>query len=366
MVKDTRFDRDGANPSADVWSAIHGFQDADGENLGYLQAYQTTDGYTGLNLYAIAEDSNGGTYSNYIRLSVDKSGTKSYAVSDAAAFRSAINAQISGDYAASATSQHPYFWNASGSDQLWGLSATCQRSTNTSYYGKQVGLLMTNTTCGCYNNTDSATLWTAYTTKNKPTPADIGAQPAGSYVTTNCGGYVNSLASTSFQQWYIHGKVNNSSNTERHNHDTWLVMNNGGPSCWDATSSATIWQALTNNQGLSSATGTANTHLNALSWRWFVVGGMRIAFAHGTTKTLAVNTALGNGYYQSGGITVPIPSSVGFTAAPYGVLCNMGNDITSGPSTKSSWSKTQVLVDAMCTATRTGSGYDIDLIVWGV
>lgn len=283
MVKDTRFDRDGANPSADVWSAVHGFQDKDGENLGYLQTYQTTAGWTGLNIQCFAEADNGTQQSNYIRLAVAKDGNKAYSVSDAAAFRTAINAQV-----------------------------------------------------------------------------------AGSYATTNVGGYINALSSTSTQQWYIHGKVNNSSNTARHEHDTWLVMNNGGPSCWDATASATIWQALTNQQGLSSATGTANTQLNALTWRWFVVGGMHIAFAHGTTKTLAVNTALGNGYYQSGGITVPIPSGIGFTAAPYGVLCNMGSGITSGPSTKGSWSKTQVLVDAMCTATRTGSSYDIDLVVWGV
>ena len=92
VVKDTRFDRDGTNPSDTVWSAVHGFQDADGENLGYLQAYQTPAGYTGLNLYVVSEDANGNTFANYIRLSVNKSGTKSYTVSDAAAFRTAIGA----------------------------------------------------------------------------------------------------------------------------------------------------------------------------------------------------------------------------------------------------------------------------------
>lgn len=289
IVRDSRFDRDGSNPSSSVWSAIHGFQDKDGENLGYLQAYQLTNGATGLNLWVIAEGTDGTEYNNYIRLAVDKSGTKAYSVGDAAAFRSAIGAQVAGSY-----------------------------------------------------------------------------QPAGSYATTNCGGYINALASVNIQQWYIHGKVNNSSNTARHNHDTWLVMNNSGPSCWDATTSETIWQALTNNQGLSSATGTANTQLNALTWRWFTIGGMLIAFAHGTTKTLAISTAVGSSYYQSGGITIPIPSTVGFTAAPYGVITQFGYGITSGPSTKNSWSKTQVIVDAMCGITRTGSGYEINLVVWGV
>lgn len=356
----------GATLQDNVYSLALGHADRNGENVGYSQARQLTDGTIGYAITAINKKSDNSTVTNSIVTLVGTDGTRSYQVSDAAAFRTAINAQIVGDYAASTTSQNPYFWNAGGSDQLWGLSATCQRSTNTSYYGKQVGLLMTNTTCACYNSTDSSTVWTAYTTKNKPTPADIGAQPAGSYATTNCGGYVNALSSTATQQWYIHGKVNNSSNTARHNHDTWLVMNNGGPLCWDATTSETIWQALTNNQGLSSATGTANTQLNALTWRWFTIGGMRIAFAHGTTKTLAISTAVGSSYYQNGGITIPVPSSIGFTAAPYGVMAQMDNLISCGPSGKSSWTKTQVKVDAWSMTSRASSGYVIDFVVWGV
>ena len=90
IIKDTRFDRDGSNPSADVWSAVFGFQDKNGESLGYLQAYQLTGGATGLNLYCLAEGTNNTQYNNFIRLTVDKSGKKTYSVGDAAAFRSTI------------------------------------------------------------------------------------------------------------------------------------------------------------------------------------------------------------------------------------------------------------------------------------
>lgn len=86
----------------------------------------------------------------------------------------------------------------------------------------------------------------------------IGAQVAGSYATTNCGGYINTLSSTNAQQWYIHGKINNSSNTARHKHDTWLVMNNDSASCWDATASATLWTTYTTaNKPTPAAIGAA-------------------------------------------------------------------------------------------------------------
>lgn len=92
VIRDTRFDRDGANPSSDVWSSVFCFRDKDDEYLGYLQAYQLTNGATGLNLQVYAEGTDGTQYGNYIRLSVDKNGGNAYAVGDAAKFRSAIGA----------------------------------------------------------------------------------------------------------------------------------------------------------------------------------------------------------------------------------------------------------------------------------
>ena len=92
MIRDGRFDIDGANPSSDQWSAVHGFSDKDGDNIGYLQAYELTNGTTGLNLFVLNKNSNGSGYSNLFRLAVDKNGTKSYQVGDATAFRTAIGA----------------------------------------------------------------------------------------------------------------------------------------------------------------------------------------------------------------------------------------------------------------------------------
>ena len=109
IIKDTRFDRDGNNPSSDIWSYVHGFQDKDGENLGYLQAYQLTDGSTGLNLYAETEDTED-TYNNFIQLAVDKSGNKSYAVADPEKFRSAIGLDTieTGTFTANTSTWNPF------------------------------------------------------------------------------------------------------------------------------------------------------------------------------------------------------------------------------------------------------------------
>lgn len=167
VVRDSRFNRDGT-VSSDVWSTVHGFQDVDGENIGYLQAYQLTNGAVGIQMYTVAEDSNGGTYSNYIRASVDKSGNKAYSVGDAAAFRSAIGA-------ASTDTTGAINALASTSTQQWRVQAKVNNSSNTARNGHYTWLVMNNGSCSCWDATSSETLWTTYTTANKPTPAAIGA-----------------------------------------------------------------------------------------------------------------------------------------------------------------------------------------------
>lgn len=104
-----------------------------------------------------------------------------------------------------------------------------------------------------------------YHSGHKPTPAAIGA------ASTNADGAINTLASTSAQQWRVQAKVNNSSNTTRNGHYTWLVMDNGGISDFDATSSANIWRlsgwvSLYNNTSGSNGTITLSAAVTNFAW----------------------------------------------------------------------------------------------------
>lgn len=90
VLKDDRLDRDGTHPSSNQYSRILGVQDKDGENVAYIQASQYTDGTVGAALVCYGEDGNGNAVHNVIRANVAPDGTRSYEVTDQAAFRSAI------------------------------------------------------------------------------------------------------------------------------------------------------------------------------------------------------------------------------------------------------------------------------------
>lgn len=180
-IKDDRLDRDGS-VSSEVWSMVNEFRDKDGERFGGLQAFQTTSGVNGVRLQVFAENDSGTQINNVIDVRIDRSGNKTYAVSDPANFRSAIGA--------------------------------------------------------------------AY---------------------TNADGAINTLASTSAQQWYVQAKVSNSTNTARNGHTTWLVMDNNGISNWDATSSVNIWRlsgwvSLYNNTSGSNGTITLSAAVTNFAW----------------------------------------------------------------------------------------------------
>lgn len=137
--------------------------------------------------------------------------------------------------------------NSGGTTQHWNVGAKVANANNTTYVNHDTSLIVQDGTVSLYDGTTTTWLWTAYTDKNKPTPAAIGAQPAGTYVTANdsaLGAEVRKLASTAAQQWYVKAKVINSSNSIN-GHETWLVMNNGSCSCWDATASESLWNAYT-------------------------------------------------------------------------------------------------------------------------
>lgn len=330
----------GAALQESVYSLAMGHADRNGENIGYSQARQLTDGTIGYAITAINKKSDNSTVTNSIVALVGTDGTRSYQVGDPAAFRTAINAQTAGSYVTYPSGANSVINTPGGTTQAFSLYSTVVNTANTTLNGKRLGLFMNNANIALYNSTDSEWLWTAYTTKNKPTYADLGTVPIA-----NGGTGATTVANA--RKALFGTNLNASAQYLIAITDNW---ESGG------------YIQFAN----ASATGTANTQLNALTWRYFKFGTMLFAFAHGTTKTLAVSTAVGSMYYQSGGITVPIPSSIGFTAAPYGVLCQMDNLISCGPSGKSSWTKTQVKVDAWSATSRASSGYEINLVVWGV
>lgn len=90
LLKDERLDRDGTAPASNTYSRIVGIQDKDGENVAYIQAAQYSDGRTGCIINAYNEKSDGTAVGNTINVMVAKDGTRSYEVTDQAAFRSAI------------------------------------------------------------------------------------------------------------------------------------------------------------------------------------------------------------------------------------------------------------------------------------
>ena len=91
-AKCTNLDRDGSDV---IDEAIYGnsrfyFRDKDNEWLGGMRVAKMTDGRMALNVMVGNENTSGTEVSNVISLFVARNGTKTYSVSDAAAFRSAI------------------------------------------------------------------------------------------------------------------------------------------------------------------------------------------------------------------------------------------------------------------------------------
>jgi len=100
VIKDSRFDRDGS-VSSETWSLANEYRDKDGDRFGGLQAFQTASGVNAVRLQVFAEDSSGTAINNAIDVRIDRSGNKTYAVSNAANFRAAIGAAAGSEYYAS-------------------------------------------------------------------------------------------------------------------------------------------------------------------------------------------------------------------------------------------------------------------------
>ena len=86
--------RDGTAPSSTVYDNLHcvEFTDADNENIGRVRMHQDKNGRIGITMQCRNEKTDGTEVINEISASVAKDGTKTYGLSDPAAFCSAISA----------------------------------------------------------------------------------------------------------------------------------------------------------------------------------------------------------------------------------------------------------------------------------
>ena len=91
-VRDDSIDRDADTVSADDWATSYfRMWDKDGEVIGVLRNAQRTTGRMDTFLYVYNENTAGdGQVDNFIRLSVARDGTRTYAVGDPSAFRNAL------------------------------------------------------------------------------------------------------------------------------------------------------------------------------------------------------------------------------------------------------------------------------------
>ena len=93
IAKASNIDRDGSAPSETVYSDV-GFliYDKDLERTGIIRNVQYSSGGIAIQLGAVVEGTSGTEIANFLHVGVAPNGTKTYSVTDAAAFRNAIGA----------------------------------------------------------------------------------------------------------------------------------------------------------------------------------------------------------------------------------------------------------------------------------
>ena len=140
-------------PSSTVWAGSFQVMDKDGYSFAVVDGYWDTAMSTGARMVDRNKKSDGTVVENAIGCTVAKDGTRGYIVTDAAAFRKAINAVTS----ANQTTMEAGFSAGSGS-QVFNIFANVINSSS-AYSGKRVGFVITPTGLSLFNSTDQSTIW---------------------------------------------------------------------------------------------------------------------------------------------------------------------------------------------------------------
>lgn len=170
VIYDSRLNRAGG-VSANTYSAVHGIRDKNGEPIGYVQATQYPSGTTGLRLYAANEKEDGTEVGNAFEVQVKKDGSRAYYVTDAAAFRNGINAQVAGSYA---TTNNAGAINTAGGNGNHFLVGGMVTSEGT-YKGHRTFLAMSENGIFGWDGTGEKTIWNLPITRTTSTTAITAA-----------------------------------------------------------------------------------------------------------------------------------------------------------------------------------------------
>jgi uncharacterized repeat protein (TIGR02543 family) len=168
VVRSDNIDRDGANPSSSTTgSGYIRFVDKDGEYIGSVYPTRDANGVQSTVLYAQNEKSDGTTAYNTFWIGVSKTGTRTYGMSDTAAFRNAINAVWCSNQ--SSISAYICPGSSSTTNQIMQIWATCTNASNTNENGHRIALIVNNEGFSCYRSdtggATAKTLW-SFTTQN--------------------------------------------------------------------------------------------------------------------------------------------------------------------------------------------------------
>lgn len=140
-------------PSSTVWAGSYQLMDKDGYSFAIVDGYWDTAMSTGARMVDRNKKSDGTVIENALGCTVAKDGTRGYIVTDAAAFRMAINAVGS----ANQTTMNAAI-TAGGGSQVFNIFSNVINSES-SYAGKRVGFVITPTSLTLYNSTDQSTIW---------------------------------------------------------------------------------------------------------------------------------------------------------------------------------------------------------------
>lgn len=91
VLKANNIDTDTAVSARTYSNSEINVHDKDGDRLGFMNWFKDADGSIGFALSAQNKSAGGGNYYNTLEMRVDKTGNRAYSISDAKAFRTAIN-----------------------------------------------------------------------------------------------------------------------------------------------------------------------------------------------------------------------------------------------------------------------------------
>lgn len=147
----------GTNPSSTTWQSLWYNWQSTGSEItdrvaGGIESYVNTSGLSAICLRAY-QYASGSSTTNTMEIRIAKDGTCSYALSSPEAFKAALNLGTA--------AMDVRIGSYDGVVQHWGIGAIVQATTKgtKAYLGKRTSLVITDTGCFLYNNTDSDTIW---------------------------------------------------------------------------------------------------------------------------------------------------------------------------------------------------------------